>query len=487
VHESYYHNESTTKYESESASKGFIAALVGIAVTKYGLDLDKPLAEYNVTPRADWGPYWPRITTRHILAQTTGLGHAAPATTFSYDSYDYIQHLSYLLAQITGRDPVEWATEELAVPLGIPDLFKHDSCGRDIVAGGGQPLTCRELARIGQLMLNKGAWPTEDGHPVQLVSEGYMREMVTPQYPNVSVSYGLLNWLNTHPAKPGGDACCAPRACTQESFGYKLWSTYGILGDDVEPIGAPPDMAMAMGWLSKWLFVIPERNMTVVTLGNTWGRSRWCDNDTTFYNFDEGWTSSLIWNAFSNLTIPQAAGEGRDNPAETVPSASTGAVSGTSRVAKVAGPFRDRPGAAPQQVVEQWGVCRCYCPPNMGFGHCFDMGKGTAPMECSTVLNTARNVCVSVGLVTDCRSQAVNHTWVGDGMSCRVTQPCPSDAPPFASQLGMCDPVQFYKCDAQMGVTCDTESPRKIYGDRIILEPNACSATSTSTDNSEQV
>ena len=64
----------------------------------------------------------------------------------------------------------------------------------------------------------------------------------------------------------------------------------------------------------------------------------------------QGWTSSLIWNAFSNLTIPQAAGEGRDNPAETVPSASTGAVSGTSRVAKVAGPFRDRPGAAPQQV-----------------------------------------------------------------------------------------------------------------------------------------
>ena len=50
-----------------------------------------------------------------------------------------------------------------------------------------------------------------------------------------------------------------------------------------------------MGWLSKWLFVIPERNMTVVTLGNTWGRSRWCDNDTTFYNFDEASWDAGEW------------------------------------------------------------------------------------------------------------------------------------------------------------------------------------------------
>ena len=58
----------------------------------------------------------------------------------------------------------------------------------------------------------------------------------------------------------------------QESFGYKLWSTYGILGDDVEPIGAPPDMVPARTCM-------PELRLEYIasSLGATATRAHACD------------------------------------------------------------------------------------------------------------------------------------------------------------------------------------------------------------------
>ena len=68
----------------------------------------------------------------------------------------------------------------------------------NVSVGGGQHMTCRDIARIGQLMLNKGRWPAEaaphDSHAdkggkqnqtrvLQLVSEDYMEDLARQNFP----------------------------------------------------------------------------------------------------------------------------------------------------------------------------------------------------------------------------------------------------------------------------------------------------------------
>ena len=52
-----------------------------------------------------------------------------------------------------------WATREFGVPLGIPSIFLYDGLSSgDISAGGGQLYSCRDAARVGQLIASGGVW-----------------------------------------------------------------------------------------------------------------------------------------------------------------------------------------------------------------------------------------------------------------------------------------------------------------------------------------
>ena len=39
--------------------------------------------------------WWPQLTLRDVLSQTTGQGYAEPGTAFTYDSDEYIAHARY--------------------------------------------------------------------------------------------------------------------------------------------------------------------------------------------------------------------------------------------------------------------------------------------------------------------------------------------------------------------------------------------------------
>ena len=119
-----------------------------------------------------------------------------------------IQHLSPLLATVTNRTALDFATREFAEPLGVPNLFLYDDLPRGgISAGGGQMSTCSDLLRLGQLLLNKGKWLDRGGAPYQLMPEAYVEAMTSPAH-DFAPTYGYLSWLN----RPVGDAhCCAPR------------------------------------------------------------------------------------------------------------------------------------------------------------------------------------------------------------------------------------------------------------------------------------
>jgi hypothetical protein len=137
--------------------------------------------------------YYKVVTPRHILSQASGVGKVAPGTAFTYDSNVYISHLSYLLHHVTGEPPVEWATRHYAVPMGMPDFFAFDGFGEEISAGGGQMMSCRDALRVGQLMLNKGMWPSADGGAdVRLLDADFVDAMLSPSYPESAPSYGCV-------------------------------------------------------------------------------------------------------------------------------------------------------------------------------------------------------------------------------------------------------------------------------------------------------
>ena len=62
------------------------------------------------------------------------------------------------------KSALQYAREKFAVPMGMPEYFDYDDIDetqggpQQIAAGGGQMVTCREMARVGQLMVNKGKW-----------------------------------------------------------------------------------------------------------------------------------------------------------------------------------------------------------------------------------------------------------------------------------------------------------------------------------------
>ena len=118
--------------------------------------------------------WWPKVTARHLLSQTGGCVtgetsglpgypecYSAPGTNWTYDSEDFIGHLSLLVNATAGGVPaVEWATKNFAEVLGLGDLYKWDDDGTNFVAGGGQMMSCRQHAKVGQLLANRGAWPS---------------------------------------------------------------------------------------------------------------------------------------------------------------------------------------------------------------------------------------------------------------------------------------------------------------------------------------
>lgn len=164
------------------------------------IDIDKPLAEYGVKPATSdggsgpqferghsWGSFWPNVTVRSLLAQSSGYGVVPPGSSFTYDSQEYIQHLSYALAAVVpGGDVLKWARANYAVPLGFDSFFDYDDVQPDqggpqqISAGGGQMVTCREMARFGQLIVNRGKWLDKSGQPYQLADPKHIEALTQP-------------------------------------------------------------------------------------------------------------------------------------------------------------------------------------------------------------------------------------------------------------------------------------------------------------------
>ena len=190
VHETYYQGDATSRHKVFSITKGFGASLVGIAQTNGYLNVKDKVF--------DWLPiHHPDIkdgaTIEHILAMTAA--GDPNRNSYQYTSGPILNSLPNILWLATGRSPARFYDEELAAPLGLTLTWPRTEKGwMQIGNRGPMPVleaTHRDVARLGQLWLDKGVWRGK-----RLIDESFIDAALRPTFPEANMAYGYLWWLN---------------------------------------------------------------------------------------------------------------------------------------------------------------------------------------------------------------------------------------------------------------------------------------------------
>jgi CubicO group peptidase (beta-lactamase class C family) len=109
-----------------------------------------------------------------------------PGTTWSY-SNESAQLLSPILDAAAGEPIQNYATRRLFTPLGMMNTAMHVDELDHAWTYADMETTARDFARIGVLMLHKGAWGGK-----QIVPPQWIDSLVAPQ--RLNAHYGLLWW-----------------------------------------------------------------------------------------------------------------------------------------------------------------------------------------------------------------------------------------------------------------------------------------------------
>eukprot|EP00930_Biecheleria_cincta_P046998 TRINITY_DN32509_c0_g1_i1.p1 TRINITY_DN32509_c0_g1~~TRINITY_DN32509_c0_g1_i1.p1 ORF type:complete len:378 (-),score=33.21 TRINITY_DN32509_c0_g1_i1:37-1134(-) len=243
-----------TGHQGWSMTKTLGALIAGWAVTHSKLDIDKDITKtYGVkSPKS-----YP-VTSRQIMSQSL-YGKHGPGERWWYDAAgtEWINYMAKVLPAATGKNASQIWIEEFQTPLGLSEDFQWSDPSADYTWAYGSRGTCRDYARIMQLILNKGRWK---GVSKPIVSAEYVHAMVTPQtkyapYTNYSnPCYGLLTWLHPDTEKFPG-TCLVPMNQTTPR-------------DDEFPLGAPHDMFAAEGMSGQVAMALPRHNAVVVSMGD---------------------------------------------------------------------------------------------------------------------------------------------------------------------------------------------------------------------------
>jgi len=236
-----------------SMTKTLGALIAGEAVGRGKLDIDADITKtYGVkSPR----PY--PVTARQIMSQALD-GTSRPGEAWAYDAIGnrWINHLAKVVTAAAEKPSGLWQNQ-FHEPLGLADNFKIGPIDHTFAYGASG--TCRDWARIGQLMLNEGRWL---GVNDIIVPANYVKEMITPQtkyapYQNYSnPSYGLLTWLNprlNETAEYPGVSKIAPKDV--------------VPPEDSMPTGLDKNTYYLGGALGQVVMVVPSDNLVAVSMG----------------------------------------------------------------------------------------------------------------------------------------------------------------------------------------------------------------------------
>ena len=253
-----------------SASKSVISLLVGVAIDrKLIASANEPVVKFFPEYSSVKSPGWDQVTLRHLLTMSSGmqwdenrgwndpkndephLGSEAdpiryilskpiaapPDTVWTYNGGG-TDLLGNILERVSGKPLEAFAREVLFQPLGITDLeWKTYPKNGKIASAVGLRIRPRDAAKIGQLVLNGGAWGGK-----AIVSPEWIAQSVRPRFQAIGYFSGLF------------------------FYGQQWWLGRSIaLEQEVKWIAA-------MGSGGQRLFIVPDRDLVVMTTSGLYFR-----------------------------------------------------------------------------------------------------------------------------------------------------------------------------------------------------------------------
>ena len=212
-----------------SVRKSILAMLYGHWVENGVIDLDATLEDLGVDDIGGLLPIERRATVDHLVTARSGVYHPAsnsgdnladapprgsqqPGTYMLYSNWDF-NAAGAVFEQLTGRNIYDEAQAQLAIPLGFEDWDRSAQRKSGDLTVSQNPayhfwLSTRDMARIGHLMLNEGAWDGE-----QVISSEWARRIVSvvtpleemnpPRRRDGYFGYGYMWWVFDGPRVGG--------------------------------------------------------------------------------------------------------------------------------------------------------------------------------------------------------------------------------------------------------------------------------------------
>jgi len=271
------HGDVARRFMCHSVRKSLLTSLYGIYVDAGKIDLNKTVKELGIDDVHKLTDLEKSATLRQILQSRSGIYHPAayeteamkkirpargshaPGTFWYYNNWDFNTSCAILMQQ-TGKDFFEDFEAQFAIPLGMED-FRLDDTYYHLEAENSKfpaypfRMTARDLARLGQLYLQKGKWREK-----QILSEKWIAE-ATKTYS-----------FNTRTKGRG--------------YAYMWWT--GIYGDK------HPNYSM-QGVGNQAVIVFPKDNVVMVNRTDTYLRHSVETEDLVKL-------TEMLWNARTGVT-----------------------------------------------------------------------------------------------------------------------------------------------------------------------------------------
>jgi len=238
-----------------SVRKSVLAMLYGNYVADGTIDLNKTLADLQITDHGGLSDQEKEATIADLLGARSGVYHEAsnsgdnladapPRNSqkhgeyFLYSNWDF-NCLGFIFEQETGRNIYDALQTDLVDRIGMQDFDrsthrKSGNLNKSLYPAYHMNLSARDLARLGLVMLNDGKWNGE-----QIIPKTWAR--------NISSLHTPLEKMNPERTRAG-----------QLGYGYLWW-----IFDGPDIAGPYQGAYTGIGAGGQYLTVIPKLNMVV--------------------------------------------------------------------------------------------------------------------------------------------------------------------------------------------------------------------------------
>ncbi len=206
--------KTTLRIKSRSVRKSLLSALYGIAVEKKLIDLSITLDELGIDDRppcltvkekkatiADLiksrsGIYHPAAAESKVMkTKKPPRGRYIPGEYWYYNNWDF-NALGTIFERKTNKQIGQAFIEWIAAPIGMED-FRVQDVEYKWESTSMHPayyfwISPRDLARFGQLYLQKGLWGS-----TQVIPAIWVNESTTPHSKTSNGGYGYMWWINS--------------------------------------------------------------------------------------------------------------------------------------------------------------------------------------------------------------------------------------------------------------------------------------------------